>query len=348
MPAPLPVEDLDQILDQTAPLWEEARGKSFFITGGTGFFGMWLLESFCHINDALGLSANAWVLTRDPAAFARKAPHLVRRSDLVFHQGDIRHFDFPDGSFDYLIHAAAEVASRQEGAADETFDALVSGTHRILQFAAVAGVRKFLLTSSGAAYGAQPAHLTHLPEDWPGAPDPLLNSSAYGEGKRASEHLAAVHARQFGYELKIARCFAFVGPHLPLDSVFAIGNFIRDAMAGSPIRIQGDGTPMRSYLYASDLTVWLWTILFRAPSHRIFNVGSPEDLDIAHLAQIVATTLSSSTRITILGASDPKQSLLRYVPSTERAFLELGLRKTVSLTQGITKTAEWHRSAIVN
>ena len=340
---PLPPEDLAHVLAHTHELWAEARGQSFFITGGTGFFGMWLLESFAHANDTLGLGARATVLTRDPAAFARKAPHLAARADLTFIQGDVRTFAFPAGQFTYVIHAATEASAKlNDEAPHEMLDAIIGGTRRVLDFAAQCGVKKLLLTSSGAVYGKQPPELTHIPEDYLGAPDPLLPGSAYGEGKRVSEHLCAVNALQHGYEVKIARCFAFVGPHLPLDAHFAVGNFIRDALAGRPIQINGDGTPLRSYLYAADLAVWLWTILFRAPSACAYNVGSPEALSIAELARMISELQRIHLPVTIARPSLPVSAPTRYVPDTRRAEAELALSVHLSLGEALRRTTRWH------
>jgi nucleoside-diphosphate-sugar epimerase len=346
MPAsvkPLPKEDLAHVLNYTREHWAEAQGRSFFITGGTGFFGMWLLESFAYINDALGLDMRATVLTRDPSAFALKAPHLTARADLTFIRGDVRFFNFPSGKFDYVIHAATEASAKlNEADPQEMLDAIIGGTRRVLDFAAQAGVKKLLLTSSGAVYGKQPAEITHVSEDYLGAPDPLLPGSAYGEGKRVSEHMCVVHARKHGYEVKIARCFAFVGPHLPLDTHFAIGNFIRDALRGGPIKVAGDGTPKRSYLYASDLTIWLWTILFKAPTARVYNVGSTEDITILQLAETVVAVLGGKPILSAIKLPKPHNKVFRYVPSTTMAVHELGLRVNISLMQGILKTAMWN------
>ena len=63
---------------QTGGLWEELRGARLFVTGGTGFFGCWLLETFLWANDQLKLGASAVVLDPEPAAPSRrKAPHLA-------------------------------------------------------------------------------------------------------------------------------------------------------------------------------------------------------------------------------------------------------------------------------
>jgi dTDP-glucose 4,6-dehydratase len=340
---PIPQTDLDHILNETKPLWDEMRNKRIFITGGTGFFGCWLLESFSHINQTLNLSAHATVLTRDPTAFAMKCPHLAADPALAFLAGDVRNFSFPEGNFEYIIHAATEASAKQ--AAEKPLDMLttiIDGTERVLDFAQTHATRKLLLTSSGAVYGKQPAGLTHLPEDYLGWPHPLDPASVYAEGKRISEQMCALQSMHSSMEIKIARCFAFVGPHLPLDTHFAIGNFIGDVLAGRPIRINGDGTPMRSYLYASDLAIWLWTMLFRAPHLTAVNVGSAHDLSILELARAVVQSLNASIEIHVAKEAIPGAGITRYVPSVDRARRLLGLNETVDLREAIRRTAAWY------
>jgi dTDP-glucose 4,6-dehydratase len=321
-------------------LWDELRGQRLFITGGTGFFGCWLLESFTYAVDALGLRATAVVLTRDAAAFRRKAPHLASHPALAFHAGDVRSFRWPEGKFSHIIHAATPATAPET---PQLFlDIIERGTQHTLDFARHCGAKKLLLTSSGAVYGTQPATITHVPEDFPGVPDPADPRAAYGNGKRQAEIICNTYAHDFGIEAKIARCFAFVGPYLPLHVHLAIGSFIRDGLRGGPIHVRSDGTPVRSYLYAADLAVWLWTILFSGVSCRPYNVGSEEETTIGALATTVARLFGPGISVDITGQPEPHRPPERYVPSTCRAAGELGLGSTIGLEEAIRRTIAWH------
>jgi nucleoside-diphosphate-sugar epimerase len=336
--------DLDHVLALTRDLWEEIRGQNIFISGGTGFFGTWLVESFCWINRILALNARVTILSRNPERFAHKSPHLASDPSVSLIPGDIRDFTFPEGEFRYFIHAATEASARQAlGEPLEMLSTILAGTQRALDFASTHGTSQFLLTSSGAVYGKQPPNMTHVPESYTGAPDPLDPVSVYAEGKRAAELMCAIYQKTKGLECKIARCWAFCGPHLPLDQHFAIGNFIRDVLEGRPIQISGDGTPRRSYLYAADLVIWLWTILLKAPPLVAFNIGSANNVSILELAQIVAATLNPHTEIHVARQPDAATQLARYVPSVNRAFEMLGLRETICLEESIRRTAAWNR-----
>jgi nucleoside-diphosphate-sugar epimerase len=332
--------DLDEILARTEPLWQELRGQRLLITGATGFFGCWLLESFAWANRRLHLNAHAVGLSRHPGTLLQKAPHLAADSAITLHAANIRCDDFPDGRFSHIVHAATDASAalnRENPSA--MFDTIVTGTRRTLELAATNPGCNFLFLSSGAIYGSQPSQATLLQESFAGGPDPLDPANAYAEGKRAAELLCAVAPS--ATDIKIARCFAFVGPYMQLDAHFAIGNFISDRLQDSPIRVQGDGSAVRSYLYASDLMVWLWTILFQGQRLRAYNVGSEEALNIATLANEVNAALPPAAQVNIASAHQPGAPVHRYVPSTARAREELGLIAAVPLREAIRRTYAW-------
>lgn len=338
--------DLDHILNHTRDLWDEIRGERIFITGGTGFFGCWLLESFLWANERLKLDSHITVLTRSPEVFIAKTPHLALAESVTLLEGDTLTFAFPQGQFSHILHAATETNPQRQPIAPWTlFNTNIAGTRRVLEFSDACHAQKLLFTSSGAVYGRQPSEMTHISEDYPGAPLTTELATAYGQSKRTAEFLCAAHAQGTDLQVKIARCFAFVGPRLPLDSNFAIGNFIRDALRGGPIQIGGDGTPRRSYLYTADLAIWLWTILFRGQLCQPYNVGSDDDLSIAELAHEVARVLSPGASIQIAGESSANQPVERYVPMIQRAKTDLGLQNIVKLSDAIQRTANWHTSS---
>jgi nucleoside-diphosphate-sugar epimerase len=336
--------DLEDVLERTRDLWFDLAHARLLITGGTGFFGSWLLESFTRANDRLGLGAKAVVLTRDSAGFMLKAPDLAGHDAIEIVQADIRRPPAGLGLFDAVVHAATDASADLNRNDPLTMiDTIVEGTRRILEVVDGAGPIPLLFTSSGAVYGRQPPDVARMSEDWTGGPDPLEPASAYAEGKRLAELLGAISSTSTDLQVKVARCYAFVGPYLPLDRHFAIGNFIHDGLGGGPICVQGDGTAVRSYLYASDLTVWLWTILLRGQTGRAYNVGSEEATDIAGLARTVAATFNPAPVVEI-GCANQGRPVDRYVPNTQRARTELGLEQTIALEEAVDRTVDWYRA----
>lgn len=344
MNSALSTEDLDEMLISTADVHRSLDGSRLLITGGTGFFGRWLLESWVDASDRLGLDRIAVVLTRDVARFGAVAPHLAAHRSVELVAGDVIGAKPVKGSFDGAIHAATAASQALTLAAPRVmFDTIVEGTSNVLDWLEPSGDISLLFTSSGAVYGTQDPGVERLDEDCRSGPDPLAVGAVYGEAKRAAEMLCAIETSR-GVQCKIARCFAFVGPYLPLDAHFAIGNFIRDGLEGGPIVINGDGTPVRSYLYASDLAVWLWRILLDGEPGRPYNVGSENAHDLRSVAEIVSRQCSNA-EVVIHGIPAPDTLPARYVPDTSRASRELGLVASVPIGDAVRRTLAWHRSA---
>ena len=326
--------------NQNSILWEGLRGASFFITGGTGYYGSSLLSALFSGADRLQLNLSVTVLSRNPTNIFKKHPQWASRSNLTLITGDIRSFPFPVGKFTHVIHAATEASEKLNKENPLLMiDTIVEGTRRALDFAVQAGAKHFLHTSSGAVYGDLPPSLGPVPEDYQGGPNISQPKWAYGEGKRLAELLCCIYGERHGISVKNARCFATIGPGLPLNTHFAIGNFIADAIAGRDIVIRGDGTPIRSYIDVRDLANWLLHILVFGKSGNAYNVGSEEGFSIAQIAEVVRSILAPSSVVKILGQPIPQQLASHYVPLTSKAREELGLSQKIMLSNSIEQTA---------
>ena len=341
--------DLEHIGDHSEGFIELLRGKSIFITGGTGFFGKWFLETFAWANIELNLNAKIVILTRNISDFRKTNPYFFKNNFFSFVEGDITNFIFPKDQIDFIVHAAAESNSElYKSNPLLMFNTILEGTHHLLDFAVDNEIKDLLFISSGAVYGKQPPDLTHIPEDYFGGPDVNNPESAYSEGKRAAEMLCALYSSNFGISIKIARCFAFVGPYLPLDKHFAIGNFINDILRNRPIVIKGDGTPMRSYLYTADLIIWLLTILVKGKNCRPYNVGSEVGISIKDLAKTISALSEKSLEVKILAKINELSNSERYIPSTNRARNELGLSQIIDTNDSIRRTLNFHLALMRN
>jgi dTDP-glucose 4,6-dehydratase len=283
--------------------------------------------------------SSSWtVLSRDPSAFLASYPQFGLLKNLSFIQGDIRTFNLPKKKFDAIIHAATPASATLERQnPEEMHSIVVDGTRHVLDLAKQCECKRFLMTSSGAVYGVQPPELTHIPETFPCNP-----VSAYGKGKLIAEQMCIEAGDKDGFTALIPRCFAFVGPHLPLDTHFAIGNFIQDCLNNRPIMINGDGTPLRSYLYATDLVEWLFKILLQGTHGRPYNVGSEHALSISDLARLVKRCAGTTNEVIVRQKPSEHHIPSRYVPSVSRATSELKLAQNVLLENAIQRTFMFH------
>ena len=258
----------------------------------------------------------------------RRCPEFAELPNVRFVAGDVRDFAFPDGEFDTVIHGAAPAVTTL--APGEMRSIITEGTRRVLDFAARRGARTLMMISSGGVYGVQAPELPALAEDHQCRP-----VTEYGIAKLDAEKLCLDSGIA---RVVVPRCFAFVGPYLNRDIHFAIGNFIRDALEKRPIVVNGDGTPLRTYLYADDLVEWLFALLGCGRDRLICNVGSGEAVSIAELAKIVRDELNPGGEVRVLGIPDPAKAIGRYVPSIKLAE-SLGLRVKVDLREAIRRSA---------
>lgn len=315
--------------------------KTILITGGTGFFGRWLLQTLCAFIIEKNINLDIYVLSRRPEQFLKANADYPFDQYIHFISGDVASFELPDIKIDYLIHMATTAASETFHGEDQLqkLDLLYRGTRNTLEQAVQAGVKKVLFTSSGVAYG--PSNGEFFSEEMLSAPMTTLPSSALGEGKRLAEYLVGYYSLRGGFDYSIARCFSFFGPFLPLDIHYAIGNFINDALCKEEITVKGGGHELRSYLYIADAWVWLLKLLVHA-DNQIYNVGSSNSISIGDLATLVRDTLAPKKEVKFLGLTHDVGNFSRnsYVPNNDKICKKYGMYEWTALGQGIKKMAK--------
>ena len=343
-------DDLQQIEAGIVSQLANLKGARFFITGGTGFFGIWMLEGLLWAIEKNSFDIDLIVLSRAPQDFLnRRAPHLRNRVHLSFIQGELTNFTYPAGPISHILHIASESNPHQSSEWDiHHVNSSIHGTQHLLDMAVEKQVDAVLITTSGAVYASTEKIVDGRFQEGPnGIGDYSSERIVYGQSKRMIEVMTAVTAKTHNFRALIARCFCFVGPYLSLEANYAVGNFIRDALNGRPIAISGDGSPLRSYLYPTDLIIWLMTILFDGKSGLPYNIGGEEAVSIAQLANIVANQAEYPCSVEIAKApsNDP---INKYLPDLSRSKSDLGLRVTVELDEAIKRTMIWHQKRLNN
>jgi dTDP-glucose 4,6-dehydratase len=335
------LSDLEEINQNSTSDLEEIVNKPLVITGASGFVGTWLTLSWVSARKKLNGRGQLLITSRNPQSLLPLINVIDSRSPVIALSSDIRNLHIPsefrNGN---LIHAATPASAALNSSDPATMlKIIIEGQERVI-VEALRMNNKLLFLSSGAVYGRQPLDLSHLPETWEGAPQISDSNSAYHEGKRVAELMGNIAATKQGLQFVTARLFAFIAPFLPLGTHFAAGNFIRDAATSNQIEIQSGGGSVRSYLYATDLCSSLWALLARGVSMRAYNVGSEQDVTIKDLALEIASCTNRNAEVVIHGVDDT-ENVNRYVPSVDRAFKELNVSQTVSLSQSILRTSNW-------
>ncbi len=337
-------EDCERVTAAGLSGIEALQGTCLLVTGGTGFVGTWIAELITFLNDRHGWDTHVILLSSRANDFRSKAPHLAMRPDITLLERDVRGlFEIPE-EVEWIVHAAGSPDNRLHASDPvQTIGVIVQGTEAVLSAAArLPRLRRLLNISSGLVYGSQPWDLPAIPETFRGGLESNAVGSAYAEAKRLAETLCAAYRNQHRLSIVNARPFAFIGPYQLLDRPWAINNFVRDSLLGGPIRIQGDGETVRSYMYPSDMAWWLLHILVQGASGATYNVGSPHGVTLRQVAERVAY-FSTTTPEILMRQSRAVAPRSIFVPDVELAQRSLGLTVTVDLDTAIQRTLSWNR-----
>ena len=298
------------------------------VTGGAGFLGSHLCDELlargnrviCVDNLETGSLVNIAHI-RDPSFRALNVditePYFVDEPvDAVYHLAS------PASPIDYLrlpLHTL-KVGSY--------------GTHHTLGLAKSHRAR-FLLASTSEVYGDPMEHPQK--ESYWGHVNPIGPRGVYDEAKRYAEALTMAYHRQQGVDTAIVRIFNTYGPRMRPHDGRAIPTFCRQAIAGLPITVFGDGSQTRSFCFVSDLIRGL-IALMDSGYHEPVNIGNPDEFTLLALAEEVIDVAGSSSEIIFseLPVDDPRQrrpditlarGLLDWAPQIQ---LRDGLQRTLA------------------
>lgn len=318
-------------------------GKHILLTGCTGFMGKWIVESLIYANKKLHSAIHLHLLTRDKSRFLRNMNSALDTEYLHFLECDIANLT-PDllPACDYIIHGSNLNNDGSPSWAWRHMNSAVNGLQNVLAVADFFKSDGGILLSSGASHAAvhNAAPILHIKEPADFSTKELRESNVYGLTKHFLEVMLAAWFSEGKTNFSIARCFTFLGAHMPLVGAQAAGNFFNDALHGRAICIKGDGRAVRSYMYGVDMVVALLAILVRGQASRLYNVGSEKSVTIGELAHTIAQFANVPTSIlnnAVVAGNAPSY----YVPELNSLEGHLGVKPIFSLGEALESTWHW-------
>jgi len=315
---------------------QSLKNTEILVTGGTGFFGRWIIEIVIFLNDTLNFNIKLYLLARNSTTFLNEV--VTKRYDILFIKNDIRNLREIPNTIEYIIHAAATPDNKVHMSNPiEVMDIISQGTRQVLDIAlSLNNIKKILNISSGQIYGAINSNI--ISEDNMGVVNTNSINSIYPEAKRYSETLSVAYKSLYKLPIVQVRPFSFVGPYMGLDKPWAINNFIKDAIKFKRIKIIGNGKPIRSYMYPTDMAWWLLNMLIDDKNGVAYNLGSPYGVSLEELAIKIKNKIGNDVKIDILAMNDDKSV---FVPNESLVKDKLDLDIKVDIDAALDKTIEW-------
>lgn len=321
-------KDIDLLLSN-GRTFQDFNGSEVTILGGTGFIGHWLINALDVFSSSFGFSTRVTVITRN----SKKAQEIFADKigvPLKFVEYDLASAPIELDRSDFFINGATPSKKKTGyGNSDAVYSSTVNASNSIIQSAIkYKNIPKVLNLSSGIVYGQQDIEMSNRFEGLVSLkPD---SQSGYLNAKLAAE-LIFSNALNFGLIESISpRLFAFAGPGIALDEHFAVGNFLSDGLQGKPIAIKGNPGTLRSYMYPTDLTIWILTALLNPKDHNV-NIGSEAPITMFDLANLISD-MTSRKGVRILNETEVPSN---YVPSTAFFREAYGVSEAVTLEKGL-------------
>lgn len=334
-------------------------GSRLLITGGGGFLGYYLVQAALHWNRSRARVERIAVTVYDN--YMRGIPEWLEalrgNPDLVLVKQDMTQplpKDMPH--FDYIIHAAG-IASPMYYRAQplKCIDANINGIRNLFDYAvserdAGRPLAGFLFYSSSEIYGDPVPTAIPTPETYRGNVSCTGPRACYDESKRFGETLCVTFAKHEGIPARIARPFNNYGPGLKITDGRVLPDFARDVLAGRDIVMLSDGSPKRTFCYATDAVVGYYKVLVRGSDGEAYNIGIDRpEISMAELADKVITTardLFDYRGKVVLGRANESDYLVdnpnRRCPVIDKARQQLGYDPQVLIEEGVQRSLNWY------
>ncbi|MBE3022567.1 NAD-dependent epimerase/dehydratase family protein [Campylobacter sp. 7477a] len=315
----------------------ELKNSEILATGGTGFFGRWILEFVLYLNNKYNFNIKLYLLARNDNIEINEIAKQSR--NIFFIKNDIRNIKELPENINYVIHAACTPDNIWHiNNPIETMNIISIGTKQLLDgIIKLENVKKVINLSSGQIYGN--SAYKKIKENSFGALDCFSVKSIYSESKRYSEALCKAYETFYRLPIVQVRPFSFIGPFMSLQKPWAINNFIHDAIKFKKIKIVGNGKPIRSYMYPTDMIEWLFGILVSQNHNNTYNLGSDEGVSLENLALVIRDILGNRIDIEILNMNDNDDV---FLPDIEFAKKELDVDTKVNFKEALKKTIKWN------